>query len=158
MGSSFFHTERHSRIVKPYPKIRKSPGHSGKKFLWHASNCRKRLIAILHGWALGQSLSPLECITKIFSLRASIFGFSTPVASSSFLLPAWWLSFSPVRCILASVMSDYLYLRTTSLFSDVQQRKAARKKVIEQAHRLERDSYKAMMNRKRRLHASRAML
>lgn len=51
-------------------------------------------------------------------------------------------------------MSDYLYLRTSSLSSDVQERKAARKKIIEQARKLERDSYKAMMDRRRRLQAS----
>ena len=37
----------------------------------------------------------------------------------------------------------------------VQARKAARRKVIEKARKLERDSYQAMMNRRRRLHVSR---
>ena len=51
-------------------------------------------------------------------------------------------------------MSDYMYRQTTSLSNDVQQRKEARKKVIEAARKLERDSYKAMMQRKHRLHAA----
>jgi len=51
-------------------------------------------------------------------------------------------------------MSDYMYIRITSLSDDVQQRKAARKKVIDAARKLERDSFKAMMQRKRRLQAS----
>ena len=55
-------------------------------------------------------------------------------------------------------MSDYLYRQTTSLSFDVQHRKAARKKVIEAARKLERDSYKAMMDRKRQLHAKSGML
>ncbi len=59
-----------------------------------------------------------------------------------------------VRCILASVMSDYMYRSTPSLSHDVQHRKEARKKVIEAARKLERDSYKAMMDRRRRLQAT----
>lgn len=47
-----------------------------------------------------------------------------------------------------------MYIRITSLSDDVQQRKAARKKVIDAARKLERDSFKAMMQRKRRLQAS----
>jgi len=54
-------------------------------------------------------------------------------------------------------MSDYMYLRTTSLSYDVQQRKAARKKVIEAARKLERDSYHALMQ-KRRLHTNRNLV
>ena len=50
-------------------------------------------------------------------------------------------------------MSDYMYRSTPSLSYNVQQRKAARKKVIEAARKLERDSYKAMMDRRRRLQA-----
>jgi hypothetical protein len=45
-----------------------------------------------------------------------------------------------------------MYRYTPSLSYDVQQRKAARKKVIEAARKLERDSYKAMMQKNRRLH------
>ena len=55
-------------------------------------------------------------------------------------------------------MSDYMYRYTSSLSQDVQQRKAARKQVIEKARRLERDSYKAMMDRRRRLQARSSML
>jgi hypothetical protein len=40
---------------------------------------------------------------------------------------------------------------TTFPSIEVQQRKAARRKVIEAARKLERDSYKAMMQRKRQL-------
>lgn len=46
-----------------------------------------------------------------------------------------------------------MYRQTSSLSQDVQERKAARKKIIALARQLERDSYKAMMQRKRRLHA-----
>jgi hypothetical protein len=51
-------------------------------------------------------------------------------------------------------MSDYMYHLTSSLSYDVQQRKAARRKVIENAHKLERDSYKAMMQKRRPLQVS----
>jgi hypothetical protein len=51
-------------------------------------------------------------------------------------------------------MSEYLYPRTPSRSFAVQERKAARKKVIEQARKLEQDSFKAMMQRKRRLQTS----
>ena len=51
-------------------------------------------------------------------------------------------------------MTAYQFTRTPSLADKVAARKAARRKVIEAAHRLERDSYKAMMRRKRRLQAS----
>lgn len=50
-------------------------------------------------------------------------------------------------------MTDYMYLCTTSFSSAVQERKAARKKVIEAARKLECDSYKAMMDRRRRMQA-----
>jgi hypothetical protein len=43
-----------------------------------------------------------------------------------------------------------MYHLTTPLSYDVQQRKAARRKIIEQARKLERDSYKAMMKRTHR--------
>ena len=48
-------------------------------------------------------------------------------------------------------MSDYMYHLTTPLSYDVQERKAARRKVIEQARKIERESYKAMMQRRRQL-------
>lgn len=54
-------------------------------------------------------------------------------------------------------MSEYLYLRTTSLSFDVQQRKAARRKVIERAQQIELESYKAHMRKKRQLHAAAAL-
>jgi hypothetical protein len=53
-------------------------------------------------------------------------------------------------------MSEYLSqrnLRIPSLSSAVQERKAARKKVIAKARKLERDSFIAMMRRRRRLQA-----
>lgn len=42
----------------------------------------------------------------------------------------------------------------TTISQDVAARKAARKKVIERAQRLERESYKAMMQKKRQLQAN----
>jgi hypothetical protein len=48
-------------------------------------------------------------------------------------------------------MSDYMHHLTIPLSYDVQERKAARRKIIERAHKLERDSYKAMMQRRRQL-------
>ena len=42
----------------------------------------------------------------------------------------------------------------TNTFPDVAARKAARKKVIEQARELERESYKAMMQKRRQLQTS----
>jgi hypothetical protein len=50
-------------------------------------------------------------------------------------------------------MTAYQFIRPPSLSAEVAQRRAARKKVIEAARRLEHDSYKAMMQRKRRLRA-----
>ncbi len=41
-----------------------------------------------------------------------------------------------------------------TISSEVAARKAARRKIIERAHRLERDSYKAMIQRKRQLQAN----
>jgi hypothetical protein len=51
-------------------------------------------------------------------------------------------------------MTAYYVPRSPSLAAEVAARKAARRRVIEKAHRLEQDSYKAMMRRKRRLQAS----
>ena len=48
-------------------------------------------------------------------------------------------------------MTAYSFPHTQTLSPDVAERRAARKKVIERAHRLERESYKAMMQRKRML-------
>jgi hypothetical protein len=48
-------------------------------------------------------------------------------------------------------MTAYTVPRAYTISPDVAQRKAARRKVIEQARKLERDSYKAMMRRKRQL-------
>jgi hypothetical protein len=55
-------------------------------------------------------------------------------------------------------MSEYLSQRTPSLSSEVQERKAARKKVIAKARKLERDSFIALMRKKRRLQTSRDLL
>jgi hypothetical protein len=49
-------------------------------------------------------------------------------------------------------MTAYTFPRTHTLSPDVAERRAARKKVIERAHRLERENYKAMMRKKRQLH------
>lgn len=51
-------------------------------------------------------------------------------------------------------MTAYHFTQAQSLSLDVAARKAARKKVIERAQQLERESYKALMRRKRQLQAS----
>ena len=50
-------------------------------------------------------------------------------------------------------MTAYNFTRTITRSPDVAARKAARRTVIEKARKLERDSYKAMMQRKRQLQA-----
>ena len=50
-------------------------------------------------------------------------------------------------------MTAYTVPHAHTLSPDVAAKKAARRKIIEQAHKLERDSYKAMMQRKRQLQA-----
>jgi len=54
-------------------------------------------------------------------------------------------------------MTAYTVPRTHTLSPDVAARRAARRKVIERAHQLERESYKAMMQRRRALQASSAL-
>ena len=51
-------------------------------------------------------------------------------------------------------MTAYTFPCTHTLSPDVAERRASRKKVIEKARQLERESYKAMMRRKRQLQAS----
>jgi hypothetical protein len=51
-------------------------------------------------------------------------------------------------------MTAYTFPRAQTLSPDVAERRAARKKVIERAQRIERESYKALMRRKRQLQAS----
>ena len=48
-------------------------------------------------------------------------------------------------------MTAYTFPRTHTLSPDVAARRAARKKVIEKARQLERESYKAMMRKRRML-------
>ncbi len=50
-------------------------------------------------------------------------------------------------------MTAYSFPHTHTLSPDVAERRAARKKVIERARELERESYKALMRRKRQLQA-----
>ena len=50
-------------------------------------------------------------------------------------------------------MTAYSFPRTQTLYPDVSERRAARKKVIERAQRLERESYKALMRKRRQLQA-----
>ena len=50
-------------------------------------------------------------------------------------------------------MTAYTIPRAHTLSPDVAARRAARRKVIERAQRVERESYKAMMRRKRQLQA-----
>jgi hypothetical protein len=51
-------------------------------------------------------------------------------------------------------MTAYTFPRTHTLSPDVAERRAARKKVIKRAQRIERESYKALMRKKRQLQAS----
>lgn len=51
-------------------------------------------------------------------------------------------------------MTAYTISREQTISSEVAARKAARRKVIEKARQLERDSYKAMMRKRRQLQAS----
>jgi hypothetical protein len=51
-------------------------------------------------------------------------------------------------------MTAYTFDHAQTLSSDVAARKAARRKVIENAQRLERESYKALMRKKRQLQVS----
>jgi hypothetical protein len=51
-------------------------------------------------------------------------------------------------------MTAYTIPRPQTISQDVAARKAARRKIIEKAHKLERDSYKAMMQKRRQLQAS----
>jgi hypothetical protein len=57
-------------------------------------------------------------------------------------------------CYHPNHMTAYTFSRTQTIPQDVAARKAARKKVIEKAHKLESDSYKAMMQKRRQLQAS----
>ena len=51
-------------------------------------------------------------------------------------------------------MTAYNFIPIRTLSPDVAERRAARRKVIARAQRLERESYKAMMRKKRQLQAS----
>ena len=51
-------------------------------------------------------------------------------------------------------MTAYSFPHTHTLSPDVAVKKAARRKVIERAQQLERESYKAMMRKRRQLQAS----
>ncbi len=51
-------------------------------------------------------------------------------------------------------MTAYTFSHAQTLSHHVAARKAARRKVIENARKLERDSYKAMMEKRRQLQAS----
>jgi len=51
-------------------------------------------------------------------------------------------------------MTAYTVPRTHTFSPDVAARRAARRKVIERAHRIERESYKALMRKRRQLQAS----
>ena len=50
-------------------------------------------------------------------------------------------------------MTAYKFTTAQTLSPDVAERRAARRKVIERAHRIERESYKAVMRKKRQLQA-----
>lgn len=54
-------------------------------------------------------------------------------------------------------MTAYTFSHTQTLSPDVAERRAARKKVIERAHRLEQESYKAMMRKRRMLQGATAL-
>lgn len=57
-------------------------------------------------------------------------------------------------CYYCSDMTAYTNPHAQTLSSDVAARKAARRKIIEKARKLERDSYKAMMQKRRQLQTS----
>jgi hypothetical protein len=57
-------------------------------------------------------------------------------------------------CYHPNRMTAYTIPRAQTLSSDVAARKAARKQVIEAARKLERDSYKALMQKRRQLQTS----
>jgi hypothetical protein len=66
------------------------------------------------------------------------------------------------RCIIQVHMSEYnrppsITFSSFTISQEVAARKAARKKVIERARKLERDSYIAKMRRKRQLQAASAL-
>ena len=48
-------------------------------------------------------------------------------------------------------MTTYTFARTQTISPDVAERRAARRKVIARAQRLERESYKVLMQRKRQV-------
>ncbi len=54
-------------------------------------------------------------------------------------------------------MTAYNFPHTTTISQDVLAKKAARRKVIERAQQLERESYKAFMRKKRLLQANFAL-
>jgi hypothetical protein len=54
-------------------------------------------------------------------------------------------------------MTAYSFPRTHTLSPDVAERRAARRKVIARAHRIERESYKALMRKKRQLQGTLAL-
>ena len=51
-------------------------------------------------------------------------------------------------------MTAYSFPHTHTLSLDVAARRAARREVIERAHRVERESYKALMRKRRMLHGA----
>ncbi len=50
-------------------------------------------------------------------------------------------------------MTSYTFSHAHILSPDVAERRAARRKVIERAHRIEQESYKALMRKRRQLQA-----
>jgi hypothetical protein len=55
-------------------------------------------------------------------------------------------------------MTAYNFTHSITISPEVAERRAARKKVIEKARKLERDSYLAMMRKKRRLQVTSDLL
>ena len=72
----------------------------------------------------------------------------------SYFLFSLYLEFKEEMRYHSKHMTAYTVPRTQTISPDVAARKAARKKVIERARQLERESYKALMRRKRMLQAS----
>jgi hypothetical protein len=54
-------------------------------------------------------------------------------------------------------MTAYIFSHTQTLSPDVAERRAARKKVIERAHRLEQECYKARLRKRRMLPGATAL-
>src|SRR6266487_1995345 len=77
-----------------------------------------------------------------------------PLITAIVFLTSLPLALRFTLCYHSNHTIAYTFPRAHTLSPDIAQRRAARRKVIERAQHLERESYKAMMRRKRRLQTS----